>query len=134
MAAGVIGVGNVFPACTSLPPNQLRRSGLTCGAARIAHIGLANAPLIARLPFPVARLERVREVAEWINDAETYAVVNIHWDGGWIFNEQNENEYRLTDDVRPKFESYWSQIASGFRDVGHRLIFGGMNEEGRWRQ
>lgn len=79
-----------------------------------------------------SKLERVREVVEWINEADLFAVVNIHWDGGWIFNEQKETEYQLTDDVRAKFESYWTQIASAFTDVGHQLVFEGMNEEGRF--
>lgn len=84
-----------------------------------------------------ANTARVKEVVSWIEAAGMYAIVNIHWDGGWIFNESTEeepnpNQYLLTDDVKTKFASYWTQIASEFSDVGHRLIFEGLNEEGRY--
>ncbi len=79
-----------------------------------------------------SKLNRVKEVVSWIEAAGMYSIVNIHWDGGWIFNESNNNAYRLTNDVRTKFESYWQQIASAFADVGHKLILEGMNEEGRF--
>jgi endoglucanase len=78
------------------------------------------------------KLNRVKEVVGWIEAAGMYAIVNIHWDGGWIFNEDNANAYRLTDDVKRKFESYWRQIATGFSTVGHKLILEGLNEEGRF--
>jgi endoglucanase len=79
-----------------------------------------------------AKFDRVREVVDWIHEAGLFAVVNIHWDGGWIFNEHLDTEFQLTDEVRTKFEGYWTQIAAGFADVGHQLIFEGMNEEGRF--
>jgi endoglucanase len=79
-----------------------------------------------------SHLARVKEVVGWIVDAGLYAIVNIHWDGGWIFNESKPDEYRLTDGVKAKFASYWQQIASGFGDVGHRLILEGLNEEARF--
>lgn len=79
-----------------------------------------------------AKFERVKEVVGWINEANMFAIVNIHWDGGWIFNEGREDEFRLTDEVRTKFRDYWAQVATGFKDVGHRLILEAMNEEGRF--
>ena len=79
-----------------------------------------------------AHLSRVKEVVGWILDANLYAIVNIHWDGGWIFNESKEDEFELTEPVKTKFASYWQQIAAGFGDVGHRLILEGLNEEGRF--
>ena len=80
------------------------------------------------------KLNRVKEVVGWIESAGMYAVVNIHWDGGWIYNESNSNKFKLTADVTTKFASYWAQIASGFADVGHQLVFEGLNEEGRFYQ
>jgi endoglucanase len=78
------------------------------------------------------KLARVKEVVGWILDANMYAIVNIHWDGGWIFNEKKANAYTLTDDVKTKFASYWKQIATGFADVGHMLILEGLNEEAQF--
>jgi endoglucanase len=82
--------------------------------------------------IPADKMARVREVVQWIVDADMYAIVNIHWDGGWIRNEGTPNEYTLTDDVRQKFDSYWQQIAAEFTDIGYRLVFEGMNEEGEF--
>jgi endoglucanase len=75
------------------------------------------------------KMNRVKEVVSWIETAGMYSIVNIHWDGGWIFNEKNSNKYRLTDDVKTKFTSYWKQIATSFSSVGHKLILEGLNEE-----
>ena len=78
------------------------------------------------------KMARVREVIEMILDAGMYAIVNIHWDGGWIKNEGNANALTLTDDVKVKFKSYWEQISAEFADIGYGLIFEGMNEEGSY--
>lgn len=80
-----------------------------------------------------SKMDRVKEVVSWIEAAGMYSIVNIHWDGGWIYNESNSNKYKLTDDVKTKFASYWKQIATAFSDVGHRLIFEGLNEEANFR-
>lgn len=80
------------------------------------------------------KLNRVKEVVGWIEAAGMYAIVNIHWDGGWIFNENKPNAYKLTEDVKAKFETYWKQIAGALAGVGHKLILEGLNEEGRFTQ
>ena len=78
------------------------------------------------------KLARVKEVVGWIIGAGMYAIVNIHWDNGWIDNEKGQPPYKLTDAIKQKFASYWQQIGAGFSGVGHQLILEGMNEEGRW--
>ncbi len=78
------------------------------------------------------KMNRVKEVVGWILAAGMYAIVNIHWDGGWIDNEGNANQYKLTDDVKTKFASYWTQIATAFSTVGNQLVFEGLNEEGKF--
>jgi len=78
------------------------------------------------------KMNRVKEVVGWIEAAGMYSIVNIHWDGGWIFNENKANAYKLTDDVKTKFANYWKQIGTAFSSVGHRLIFEGLNEEARY--
>ena len=78
------------------------------------------------------KMNRIKEVVSWIEAAGMYSIVNIHWDGGWIDNETNSQKYRLTDTVKSKFASYWKQIGMAFSGVGHKLIFEGLNEEGRF--
>jgi endoglucanase len=79
-----------------------------------------------------AKFARVEEVVDWILEADMYAIVNIHWDGGWLFNEGGADQFRLTDAVKAKFASYWTQIATGFTTHGHRLVLEGLNEEARY--
>ena len=82
--------------------------------------------------IPPDKMARVREVTEWILEAEMYAIVNIHWDGGWIRSDGTASRYRLTDAVRQKFRSYWAQIAGEFADLGGDLVLEAMNEEGEF--
>jgi endoglucanase len=78
------------------------------------------------------KMNRVKEVVGFIEAAGMYSIVNIHWDGGWIDNENNSNKYKLTDDVKTKFASYWSQISTALSSVGNSLIYEGLNEEGQF--
>jgi len=80
------------------------------------------------------KMARVKEVVGWIDAAGMYSLVNIHWDGGWIDNDtdNNPNRYQLSADVKSKFASYWTQIATAFSTVGHRLILEGLNEESKF--
>lgn len=81
-----------------------------------------------------SKMDRVKQVVSWIEAAGMYSIVNIHWDGGWIDNDtdNNPNKYKLTDDVKTKFASYWTQIATAFSGVGHKLIFEALNEESKF--
>lgn len=82
--------------------------------------------------IPSDKMNRVKEVVGWILDAGMYAMVNIHWDGGWIDAEGTSAQYTLTSDTKTKFASYWTQIATAFASVGNNLIFEGLNEEGKF--
>ena len=82
--------------------------------------------------IPLDKMARVHEVVAWILDAGMYCIVNIHWDGGWIRSDGTSSRYRLTDDVRGKFRSYWQQIAGEFAVVGDHLVFEALNEEGEF--
>ena len=79
-----------------------------------------------------AKMDRVKQVVSWITGAGMYAIVNIHWDGGWINNEKGSPPFALTNDIKTKFANYWKQIGTAFSGVGHQLILEGMNEEGSW--
>ncbi len=106
--------------------------GLAANGIKTVRVPVAWDTYAANGVVNAQHLARVREVVGWIDDAGLYSIVNIHWDGGWIFNENNENEYHLTEDVKSKFVSYWQQIGPAFADVGHHLILEGLNEEVRF--
>src|SRR6187431_653899 len=79
-----------------------------------------------------AKMDHVKQVVSWITLAGMYAIVNIHWDGGWINNEKGSPAFSLTNEIKTKFANYWKQIGTAFGGVGHQLILEGMNEEGSW--
>ncbi|WP_194768459.1 cellulase family glycosylhydrolase [Tamlana sp. I1] len=70
-------------------------------------------------------LNRVKEVVQYCVDNDMYVVLNIHWDGGWL--ELNVNEESKTQ-VNAKQKAYWEQIATHFRDYDERLLFASANE------
>ncbi len=79
------------------------------------------------------KLARVGEVVDWINQAGMFAVVNIHWDGGWI-DSSNKQKFAKTyatfsADAETKYRAYWTQIANYLADRNERLVFEALNEE-----
>jgi endoglucanase len=70
-----------------------------------------------------AWMTRVTEVVNYAHNAGLYAIVNVHWDGGWLqptYAERNEANARL--------RKFWTQIAANFRNHGDTLLFAGTNE------
>lgn len=69
-------------------------------------------------------LERIEEVVNYVLDNDMYAIINIHWDGGWM----NNPVYSRQAAVNSKIDSLWKQIAVYFRDYDDHLLFAGTNE------
>lgn len=72
-------------------------------------------------------MARVTEVVNWTLDAGMYAIVNIHWDNGWV-NTFPDNK----DECMKRFEKMWTQISDNFKDYGDHLMFEAQNEELGW--
>jgi endoglucanase len=70
-------------------------------------------------------LARVKEVVQYCIDDSMYAILNIHWDGGWLENNVNTAKQ---DGVNAKQKSYWTQIATALRDFDEHLVFASANE------
>lgn len=70
-------------------------------------------------------LERVTEVVDYCVANDMYAIINIHWDGGWL--EENPT-YAAQEAVNKKQRALWEQIAVYFRDYDEHLLFAGTNE------
>ncbi|MDR0892541.1 MAG: cellulase family glycosylhydrolase [Mediterranea sp.] len=70
-------------------------------------------------------MSRVKEVVDYCVDNGLYAILNIHWDGGWL-ETSIPNGYSET--VNEKQRSLWKQIAIAFRDYDEHLLFAGCNE------
>lgn len=68
-------------------------------------------------------MDRVTEVVNYAHNAGLYAIINIHWDGGWMqptYAQQSVANARLT--------KFWTQIANNFRNHDDTLLFAGTNE------
>ncbi len=70
-------------------------------------------------------LARVKEVVDYCVSADMYAIINIHWDGGWL--EENPT-YDKQVEVNKKQKALWEQISVYFRDYDQHLLFAGTNE------
>lgn len=68
-------------------------------------------------------MERVEEVVNYVLENDMYAIINIHWDNGWIQPTYAEQEY-----VTERLDAMWRQIAINFRDYDDKLLFAGTNE------
>jgi len=74
-----------------------------------------------------ALLNRVEEVVNWVLENNMYAIINIHWDGGWW-----ENFPADSAECMSRYTTMWTQISGKFKDHSDYLIFESLNEEGVW--
>ncbi|WNH11509.1 cellulase family glycosylhydrolase [Thalassobellus suaedae] len=70
-------------------------------------------------------LDRVKDVVQYCVDNDMYALLNIHWDGGWLENNIGETN---KVNVNAKQKAFWEQIATHFRDFDEHLLFASANE------
>lgn len=70
-------------------------------------------------------LARVKEVVNYVVDNDMYAILNIHWDGGWL---ENNPTFDKREEVNKKQKVLWEQIAVCFRDFDEHVLFAGTNE------
>ena len=70
-----------------------------------------------------AWIARVEQVVNYVLHDSMYAILNEHWDGGWMQPTYAQQAY-----VNNRLAVMWHQIAVHFRDYGDHLLFAGMNE------
>ena len=71
-------------------------------------------------------MARVKQVVDYARKAGLYAMINIHWDGGWMNHPTYDRQAAIND----KLAKFWTQIATAFRDYDDTLLFAGTNEVG----
>ncbi|MBR6616530.1 MAG: cellulase family glycosylhydrolase [Oscillospiraceae bacterium] len=72
-------------------------------------------------------MARVTEVVDMTLDVGLYAIINIHWDNGWV-NKFPENK----TECMKRYTTMWTQISENFKDYGDHLMFESQNEELGW--
>lgn len=68
-------------------------------------------------------MARVTEVVNYARNAGLYAVINIHWDGGWM-----QPTYASQATANARITKFWTQIANNFKTYDDYLLFAGTNE------
>jgi len=83
-------------------------------------------------------LDSVKTVVDLVIGNGMYAILNSHWDGGWledhVFDGEGYDKTGLVNSsaatVAAKQESYWKQIATKFAEYDEHLMFASANEPG----
>ena len=70
-----------------------------------------------------AWMARVTEVVGYARNAGLYAVINVHWDGGWM-----QPTYAQQATANARLTKFWTQIANNFKNHDDTLLFAGTNE------
>lgn len=70
-------------------------------------------------------LDRVNEVVGYCVANNMYAIVNIHWDGGWLENNCTPDKQ---EENNKKQKALWTQIADKLNQYDEHLLFAGCNE------
>jgi endoglucanase len=70
-----------------------------------------------------AWMSRVAEVVGYAQTAGLFAVINIHWDGGWM-----QPTYAAQAMANARITKFWTQIANHFKTYDDTLLFAGTNE------
>ena len=70
-------------------------------------------------------MNRVEEIVNYVLKNDMYAIVNIHWDYGWICDLPDDY-----DETMARYTSFWNQISDRFKNYNDHLVFESLNEEG----
>lgn len=72
-------------------------------------------------------MARVEEVVNYVLDCDMYAIIDVHWDQGWIMNASSDYDKTMN-----KYKEIWTQISRHFAGYSDYLIFESLNEEGQF--
>lgn len=78
--------------------------------------------------IPDAYFNRVEEIMNYCLSNGMYVIINEHWDYGW-FCQFAQKSAKWQKKAWARYESYWTQIATRFREYSDHLIFESQNEE-----
>ncbi|HEX8405519.1 MAG TPA: glycoside hydrolase family 5 protein [Duganella sp.] len=68
-------------------------------------------------------MARVTQVVDAARAAGLYAIINVHWDGGWM-----QPSFAQQAAVNARLNKFWTQIGNNFKNYDDYLLFAGTNE------
>jgi endoglucanase len=74
-----------------------------------------------------AVMNRVEEIVDEVLANGMYAILNIHYDGGWWEKFPTDSA-----ECMKKYKRIWEQVSDRFKNKSGHLVFESLNEEGRW--
>jgi endoglucanase len=110
------------PATTKQLIDSVKKAGFNAVRIPVAYSHMLDNQVDYKIKW--AWKKRIEEVVNYVLDNGMYAIINIHWDGGWM----NDPFYARQAAVNAKIDSLWKQIAIYFRDYDDHLLFAGTNE------
>lgn len=115
--------GNTFPTAEYI--KSLKDAGF--GTVRIPCAWYSHTTDADSMTISTGWLDSVQTVVDMVIDNEMYAVLNSHWDNGWLENNIGTS---VDPTINARQESYWTQIANKFKDYNEFLLFASANEPG----
>ncbi|MBR5414096.1 MAG: glycoside hydrolase family 5 protein [Fibrobacter sp.] len=112
------GWGNKFP--TEAYIDSVKAAGFSTIRIPCAWDSHANNGVINQ-----SWMDSVQTVVDMCMRAGLVTVLNIHWDGGWLEGNLNDDK---KDEVNAKQKAYWTQIATHFKNYNENLLFASANE------
>ena len=110
------------PVITKQLIDSVKKAGFNAVRIPVAYSHMVDNQVNCKIKW--AWKKRVEEVVNYVLDNDMYAIINIHWDGGWM----NDPVYARQTIINAKIDSLWKQIAVYFRDYDDHLLFAGTNE------
>ena len=110
------------PVITKQLINSVKKAGFNAVRIPVAYSHMVDNQVNCKIKW--AWKKRIEEVVNYVLDNDMYAIINIHWDGGWM----NNPVYAQQAAVNAKIDLLWKQIAIYFRDYDDHLLFAGTNE------
>lgn len=108
------------PMITKVLIDQIKAAGFNSVRIPVAWSKFTNPEEFTIDP---AWLNRVQEVVDYVIENDMYAIINNHWDEGWMQPTFAKQAY-----VNDRLEKMWIQIALHFREYEDHLLFAGTNE------
>lgn len=71
---------------------------------------------------------RIDQIISYVIDNDMYAIVNIHWDGGW-WEDFGSADEATRNEAMVRYTLMWEQIAEHYKDYPYLLILESANEE-----
>ncbi|HMP91714.1 MAG TPA: cellulase family glycosylhydrolase, partial [Phnomibacter sp.] len=62
---------------------------------------------------------RVKEVVDYCISNNMYAIINMHWDKGWL---ENRIDAKNQQQVHKRLHKYWTQIATFFKSDDEQVL------------